>query len=157
MPDNKSGDGPPPSPPAVIGGRVFVYSFTMVLQCLDAASGKVPWKEDVIASFSGKNIGWQSATSPVEDGGLVHVAGGGAGHSMLAFSQGAGELAWKSGEGGITHATPAVGTTQGVSQVIRFLQTGLASVEAASGQPLWKFPFPYRTCGGVGFRSVGSC
>src|ERR1039458_3357184 len=99
MPDNKSGDGPPPSPPAVIGGRVFVYSFTMVLQCLDAASGKVPWKEDVIASFSGKNIGWQSATSPVEDGGLVHVAGGGAGHSMLAFSQGAGELAWKSGEG----------------------------------------------------------
>ena len=50
-------------------------------------------EKDVIASLSGKNIGWQCATSPVEDGGLVHVACGGVGHCMLAFSQGAGELA----------------------------------------------------------------
>jgi len=32
-----------------------------------------------------------------------------------------------------------------VRQVIYFLQTGLVSVEAASGKPLWQFPFPYRT------------
>jgi len=106
-PDNKGGDGPR-STPAVSGGRVFVYSSTMVLQCLDAASGKVLWKQDVIAAFGGKNIGWQSAMSPVLDGGLVYVAGGGAGQSMLAFKQATGELAWKSGEGGITHATPAM-------------------------------------------------
>ena len=146
-PDNKGGDGPR-STPAVSGGRVFVYSSTLVLQCLDAASGKVLWKKDVIASFGGKNIGWQSAMSPVVDGGLVYVAGGGAGQSMLAFKQATGELAWKSGEGAITHATPAVATIQGVRQVIYLLQTGLVSVEAASGKPLWNFPFPYRTCTG---------
>src|ERR1019366_5564347 len=143
--DNKGGDGPR-STPAVSGGRVFVYSSTMVLQCLDAASGKALWKQDVIASSGGKNIGWQCAMSPVVDGELGDVAGGGAGQSMLAFKQVTGELAWKSGEGGITHATPAVATIQGVRQVIYFLQSGLASVEAASGRPLWKFPFPYRTC-----------
>jgi outer membrane protein assembly factor BamB len=63
---------------------------------------------------------------------------------MLAFKQASGELAWKSGEGGITHATPALATIQGVRQVIYLLQTGLVSVEAASGRPLWKFPFPHR-------------
>ena len=143
--DNKGGDGPR-STPAVSGGRVFVYSSTMVLQCLDTASGKVLWSKDVIASFGGKNIGWLSGMSPVVDGALVYVAGGGAGQSMLAFKQATGELAWKSGEGGMTHATPAVATIQGVRQVIYLLQTGLVSVEAASGRPLWRFPFPYRTC-----------
>jgi len=146
-PDNKGGDGPR-STPAISGGRVFVYSSTMVLHCLDAASGKVLWSKDVIASFGGKNIGWESAMSPVVDSDLVFVAGGGAGQSMLAFKQATGELAWQSGEGGITHATPAVATIQGLRQVIYLLQTGLASVEAASGRPLWNFPFPYRTCTG---------
>ena len=146
-PDNKGGDGPR-STPAVSGGRVFVYSSAMVLQCLDAASGKVLWKQDVIAAWGGKNIGWQSAMSPVLDGDLVYAAGGGDGQSMLAFKQATGELAWKSGEGGITHATPAVATIHGVRQVIYLLQTGLTSVEAASGRPLWRFSFPYRTCTG---------
>jgi outer membrane protein assembly factor BamB len=147
-PDNKGGDGPR-STPAFDGGRVFVYSSTMVLQCLDAASsGKVLWKQDVIASFDGKNIGWQSAMSPVVGGGLVYVAGGGAGKSVLAFKQTTGELAWKAGEGSITHATPAVATIQGVSQVVYLLQTGLVSVEAATGRLLWTFSFPYRTCTG---------
>jgi outer membrane protein assembly factor BamB len=143
-PDNKGGDGPR-STPAISNGRVFVYSSRLVLSCLDAASGKPLWKQDAIASYGGKNIAWQSAMSPVIDGDLVYVAGGGTGQSLLAFHSATGEPAWKSGEGAITHATPAVATIQGVRQVIYFLQTGLVSVEAASGRPLWEFPFPYRT------------
>ena len=146
-PDNKGGDGPR-STPAVSGGRVFVYSSTLGLQCLDAASGKALWKHDVIAEFGGTNIAWASAMSPVVEGDLVLVAGGGDGQSMLAFKQATGELAWKSGDGAITHATPVVATIQGVRQVVYLLQTGLVSVEAATGKPLWKFPFPYRTCTG---------
>jgi len=143
-PDNKGGDGPR-STPAAANGRVFAYSSTLVLHCLDAATGKPLWQQDVAAAYGGKNIGWSSAMSPVLDGDLVFVAGGGDGQSMLAFKQATGEVAWKSGDGGITHASPVVATIGGTRQVLFILQNGLVSVEAATGKSLWKFDFPYRT------------
>src|SRR5260221_6620844 len=83
---NKGGDGRR-STPSVSGNRVYVYSADMILQCLDAESGKPVWKKDIIKEFGGKNIGWKSAQSPVIDGDLVYVAGGCAEQSMLAFNK----------------------------------------------------------------------
>jgi outer membrane protein assembly factor BamB len=140
---NKGGDGAR-STPAVKDGRVFVYSSSMVLSCLDAASGKLLWKKDVIADFHGSNIKWQSAMSPVLDGNLVIVAGGGAGQAFLAFDQKTGAVAWKSGEETITHATPAVATIHGVRQIIFLMQSGLVSVDAQNGKELWRYAFPYK-------------
>lgn len=159
---NKGGDGPR-STPAVSGGKVFLYSADMVLSCLDAATGKPLWQKNILADFQGKNIGWKSAMSPVVDNGLVYIAGGGAGQSMLAFKAASGELAWKAGDDAITHATPVVTTLHGVRQVIFLMQSGLVSLEAASGKSLWAFPFPYRTCtgcspvvaGGIVFCTAG--
>jgi outer membrane protein assembly factor BamB len=141
---NTGGDGPR-STPAVSGGCVYVYSATLVLSCLDAASGKILWKKDIIGEFGGQNIGWESALSPVVDGERVYVAGGGAGRAMLAFNKRNGELLWKAGDETLTHATPVVAEIHGVHQVVFFMQSGLVALEATSGKALWKFPFPYRT------------
>jgi outer membrane protein assembly factor BamB len=120
----------------------------MMLSCLDAATGNAVWKKDILQEFGGKNIGWESAMSPVLDGHLVYIAGGGAGQSMLAFEKATGALAWKTGDEQMTHATPVVATVQGVRQVIFLMQTGLVSLEADSGRQLWSFPFTYRTATG---------
>jgi outer membrane protein assembly factor BamB len=144
---NKGGDGPR-STHAANAGRVFVYSSDLVLHCLDGAGGKPLWKKDVAAEFGGKNIGWKSAMSPLLDGGLLYVAGGGAGQSLLAFDQASGAVAWKTGADAITHATPVLATIHGARQVIFMMQSGLVAVEAATGKPLWRFAFPYRTCTG---------
>lgn len=141
--DNRGGDGPR-STPAVSRGRVYVYSSDMGLQCLDAASGRRIWAKDIIREFGGANLKWKSAMSPVLDGGLVFVAGGGAGQSMLAFKQETGALAWKSGDEKPSYATPTLATLQGVRQVIFIMESGLVAVEAATGKPLWRFAFPYR-------------
>lgn len=145
--DNKGGDGPR-STPAANAGRVFVYSSDMVLRCLDAASGKPLWKKDIVAEFGGKNIGWKSAMSPLLDGKLLYVAGGGAGQSFLAFDQASGAVAWKSGAEEMTHATPILATMHGVRQAIYMVQSGLVAMDAATGKPLWRFAFPYSTCTG---------
>jgi outer membrane protein assembly factor BamB len=141
---NRGGDGPR-STPAVDGPRVYVYSSAMVLHCLDANSGRPVWKKDIIAEHAGRNIGWKSALSPVIEGDLVLVAGGGAGQAMLAFHKKTGAQAWKSGDAQMTHATPVVATLHGVRQAIFFLQSGLAAVNPQTGESLWDFPFPYRT------------
>jgi outer membrane protein assembly factor BamB len=161
-PGNSGGDGPR-STPAVAGNRVYVYSSRMVLSCLDGETGKEIWKKDILKDFAGKNIDWESALSPVVDGNLVYVAGGGPGQSMLAFDKTTGEVVWKTGDDLMTHATPAVADIEEVRQVIFMMQSGMVALDAASGKPLWKFPFTYLTatacspvvCGNVVFCTAG--
>lgn len=143
--ENKGGDGPR-STPTVSQGRVYVYSAEMGLHCLEAATGKTIWKKSITAEFGGKNIGWKNAMSPVVEGDLVYVAGGGAGQSMLALQKASGAVVWKSGDETMTHTTPVVVTLQGTRQVIYLMQSGLVAVGAADGKPLWQFAFPWRTC-----------
>ena len=144
---NKGGDGPR-STPAISGDKVYVYSAHMVLSCLDAASGKVLWRKDIPQEFGGKNIGWESAMSPVIEGNLVFIAGGGPGQSMLAFDKATGAVAWKTGDELMTHATPVVATIQGVRQVIFMMQSGMVSLDTTTGKALWRFAFPYHVATG---------
>lgn len=144
---NKGGDGPR-STPAVSDQRIYVYSAQMVLCCLDCETGKILWSKNIQKDFKGKNIGWESAMSPVVEQNLVYVAGGGAGQSMLAFDKITGATIWKTGEEQMTHATPAVATIHDVRQVIFLMQSGLVALEAGTGKPLWRFSFPYRTATG---------
>jgi outer membrane protein assembly factor BamB len=144
---NSGGDGPR-STPAASGNRVYVYSAQMLLSCLEANTGKLVWKKDILHDFSGKNIGWESAMSPVVDGERVYVAGGGPGQAMLAFNKMTGALIWKTGDEQMTHATPVAATIQGVHQVIFLMQSGLIGVDAEGGKELWRFPFRYLTATG---------
>lgn len=141
-PGNKGGDGPR-STPTVVDGVVYVYTQGLLLHALDAASGKRLWKHDIVQEFAGRNIQWKNASSPVVEGDLVLVGGGGAGQSMLAFKRKDGALAWKTGDETITHGMPVVATIHGVRQVIFFMKSGLVALAVADGKPLWKFPFPF--------------
>jgi outer membrane protein assembly factor BamB len=140
---NRGGDGPR-STPAAANGRVYVYSSELVLHCLDAKSGKALWTKDMIREFGGENLKWKNAMSPVLDGGLVFVAGGNPGQSMLAFNAKTGAVAWKTGNEKLTYATPALATLHDTRQVIFLMESGLVALEAATGKPLWRFGFPFR-------------
>ncbi|MBI5388120.1 MAG: PQQ-binding-like beta-propeller repeat protein [Verrucomicrobia bacterium] len=142
-PDNKGGDGPR-STPTVSAGKVYTYNQHLLLNCFDAQTGKLVWKKDVAKDHAGRNIGWKSAMSPVVDGDLIFVAGGGVGRSFLALNKSTGDVVWKSGDEKMTHATPVVATIHGVRQIIFFMQSGLVSVATKDGKGLWKFPFPYK-------------
>ena len=161
-PENRGGDGAR-STPALSGKHVYIYSADMVLLCLNADTGKVEWKHDVFAEHQGVRITWDSAMSPVVDGNLVFVAGGGSGQAMLAFNKETGALVWKSGSDKMTHSTPVVATLGGVRQIIFFMQSGLVSLNAETGAPLWSFAHPFKTataispvvCGDIVFCSAG--
>jgi outer membrane protein assembly factor BamB len=143
-PDNKGGDGPR-STPAYDDGKVYTYSSRMVLQCLDAGTGKQIWACNVIREHAGRNITWENAASPLIDGNLVFIAGGGPGQSLLAFDKHNGHVAWQVQSEMMTHSTPVAATILGQRQVIFFTQSGLVSVLPKTGAVLWRYPFRYAT------------
>jgi outer membrane protein assembly factor BamB len=142
-PDNKGGDGPR-STPVVLGSRVYVLSSNLALRAFDVASGNPVWTVDIKAEHEGQNIRWQNAASPLIEGGLIYVGGGGPGKSLMAVDPATGKIVWNAFDEKITHATPVAATIQGQRQVIFFLQSGLLSVEPKSGKELWRYSFPFK-------------
>jgi outer membrane protein assembly factor BamB len=160
--DNKGGDGPR-STPTYDGGKVYTYSSRMILKCMDAASGKQIWACDMKQEHAGRNIKWECAASPLIDGDLVFVAGGGPGEALLAFNKTDGHMVWKGQDDMMTQSTPVAATILGVRQVIFFTQKGLVSVAPATGDVLWRFPFRFQVataispvvCGDIVYCSAG--
>jgi outer membrane protein assembly factor BamB len=140
---NKGGDGPR-STPTIDGDRVYVMSSRLVLNCFDAATGKSVWEHDLIKDYAGKNISWHNAASPLVEGNLVLVCGGGDDQALLGFNKKSGEVVWKGESDKMTHATPVAGTILGQRQVIFFTQKGLVSVVPETGKVLWRYAFPYK-------------
>ncbi len=140
--DNKGGDGPR-STPTIVGNAVVTFSADLVVQSFDIASGKPVWRRDLVGEHSGRNITWKNAASPLLDGGVLYVAGGGQGESLLALNPKDGTVLWKAFDEKITHATPVAATIGGQRQIIYFLQSGLLAVEPKTGQELWRYKFRF--------------
>ena len=142
--DNNGGDGPR-STPSYDDGKVYTYSSRMVLECFDARTGKKLWAHNIIRQFAGHNIHWESAASPLVDGDLVFIAGGGPGQALLAFEKHDGHLVWKGQDDMMTQSTPVTADILGVHQIIFYTQRGLVSVVPTTGAVLWRYPFRFST------------
>ncbi|HEY3863781.1 MAG TPA: PQQ-binding-like beta-propeller repeat protein [Verrucomicrobiae bacterium] len=140
--DNKGGDGPR-STPTYDDGKVYTYSSRMALKSMDAATGKQVWASDILKEHDGHNIHWESAASPLLDGGLVFVAGGGTNQALLAFDKNDGHVVWKGQDDKMTQSTPVAADILGTRQIIFFTQRGLVSVAPSTGAVLWRFPFKF--------------
>jgi outer membrane protein assembly factor BamB len=141
--DNKGGDGPR-STPTLAGKAVITMSAVLGLQAFDVATGKPLWTRDLLKEHAGRNITWQNAASPLLEGGLLYVGGGGAGESLLAIDPANGNVVGKAFDEKITHSTPTAATIHGQRQIIYFLQSGLLSVEPKTLKELWRYNFPFR-------------
>lgn len=142
-PENKGGDGPR-STPVVSGGKVYAIDANLGVYCFDAATGKPVWTHDVMKENAGISLKWQNAASPLIDGKVLLLAGGGAGQGLIGLDKETGKVVWKGQDDKMTHATPVLADIHGVHQAIFFTQTGLVAVTPADGKVLWRAPFPYK-------------
>lgn len=138
------GDGPR-STPVFNNGKLYVFDAHLLLKCLDANTGSEIWKRDLVAENGGKVFRWQSAASPVIDGGLLFAAGGGEGQALLGLNKDSGAVVWKAENDVATQSTPAVADLGGVRQVIFFTREGLVSVLPKTGAVQWRYKFPFKT------------
>jgi len=140
---NDGGDGPR-STPVINEGHAYCIDANLGVHCFKADTGALVWQHNVLEENAGVNIKWQNAASPLIDGGLLLLAGGGKGQALLALDKKTGKVAWKGEDDQMTHATPILADIHGVHQAIFFTQTGLVAVDPQKGSVLWRAPFPYK-------------
>jgi outer membrane protein assembly factor BamB len=124
--------------PTVDGDRVYTMSRQGKLHCLNAASGAVIWRRDIIAEFGGQLPSWEMAISPVVDGRKVIVCPGGQNAAVVALDKMNGAVIWRGGGSAAPgYATPVVATIGGRKQYVVFAAKGVMGVDAENGAVLW--------------------
>jgi outer membrane protein assembly factor BamB len=141
--DNKGGDGPR-STPAFSDGLVYAIDANLGVYAFDGETGKSVWKRDVMKDNAGVQIKWQNAASPVIDGNVLLMCGGGPGQGLLGLDKKTGDVLWKGEDDKMTHASPIITKIHDIHQCIFFTQTGLVSVDPAKGTVLWRAAFPFK-------------
>jgi outer membrane protein assembly factor BamB len=138
---NNYGNGPR-STPWVEGERVYVQSVNGPLVCLNAKTGDVVWRKDLLQEFGAtKNITWGLSASPVVADNLVLAIPGAKGAGVAAFAKETGAVVWKTGSDKAAYASPVVATVGGKKQAIFFNASGLLAVSLDKGQELWRYPW----------------
>jgi outer membrane protein assembly factor BamB len=130
----------PRSTPAVDQGRVYAVGGTGLFHCLDAATGELLWKHDLLNEYQAHNLQWGVSFSPLVDGNLVLTnPGGSGGRSLVAFDKITGEERWHSFDDGGGYSSPIVCSLAGRKQIVFFTAKHVVGVAPADGRVLWQF------------------
>ena len=133
------GDGPR-STPTVDGDLLYALSSYSKLFALKTSDGSKVWEVDLPGAFGGRVPRRGAASSPLVDGGLVLVEGGGTeGKAIQAFDKLTGATKWTSQDGSPGYASGIAVTVDGVRQEV-FARTGSKDIISLTpaGQVHWK-------------------
>lgn len=136
--NNDRGDGPRGTP-TVDGDRLYAYGASGDLAAMDAASGKVFWKVNVLEKFGGSNISWGLSESPLVLDDRVLLNAGAPGASIVALRKGDGALLWKSESDEAGYSSAVLHEIGGVRQAIFFTGRRALGIEVESGRLLWSY------------------
>ena len=138
-----SHDGPIATP-AVDGNDVFALGPHGTLVALDAVSGTVKWRHDLVKEFGAAAMIYGFGSSPLVEGATVLVqTGGEKSRGLLAFERASGRLQWSAPyglRGG--YSSPTIGTLAGTRQVIASAGDSAYAVSPSDGRLLWSVAGP---------------
>jgi outer membrane protein assembly factor BamB len=140
--DGQAGAGPRSSP-VFDKGRIYSMGATGTVNCLDAVTGRSIWSRDALADSGAAKPMWGFSSSPLVTSDVVMVYAGGKGDKgLLAYRTKDGELAWTVAAGAVSYSSPQLVTLAGQPQVLFLSDTGLISVDPASGKRRWSYDTP---------------
>ncbi len=137
--NEQRGNGPRGTP-TVDGERVYAMAADGTLVCLDAASGKVIWSQNVVEKYGGSVIHWGISESPLIDGNRLIVMPGGPGASIVSLRKLDGSLQWKAGSDQAGYSSAIVADVAGVRQVLALSGEAALAVVEDTGELLWRYP-----------------
>jgi len=130
----------PRGTPTIQDGKLYSQGATGMLQCLDAATGRVKWKTNITADSGGVVPPWGYAGSPlIADDKVIVYTGAPGGKGTSAFSVYDGKLLWAAGDATHGYSSAQLADFGGVRQVLMLSDAGLESFAPADGKRLWFF------------------
>lgn len=140
--ESMGGDGPRATP-TWHGGRIFALGGAGELRCLDAATGTVIWRTNILDDAAGAgNLQWGMAAAPlVVDDTVVVLPGGRNGNSVVAYERATGRRAWSALDDTQSYSSPMLVTLGGVRQILVFSASRLMGLTPGRGELLWEFPW----------------
>ena len=112
------GDGPRATP-VVDGDLVYNLSSYGKLLALKTSDGSKVWDVDIIATFGGRQQGRGAGSTPIVEGDLLILEGGGTeGKAIQALDKRTGATRWTSQNGAAGYASAIAVTIDGVRQIV---------------------------------------
>jgi outer membrane protein assembly factor BamB len=136
--NNDRGDGPRGTP-TVEGGKVYAFGASGDIAVLEAASGKVLWKKNVLREFGGSNITWGLSESPLVLSDRILLNAGGRGASIVALDKNDGKVLWKSESDEAGYSSAVVHEVGGIRQAIFFTASRVLGVDVNNGRLFWSY------------------
>jgi len=129
----------PRSSPTVADGKVITLGVGGVLSCLDAATGKVVWRNE---EFKAVPMFFTGMSPIVVDGMCIaHLGGKGAG-AIVAFDLATGAQKWKWTGEGPAYGSPVLMTADGTKQIVQQTEKSIVGIATADGKLLWQVATP---------------
>ncbi|MEM9556765.1 MAG: PQQ-binding-like beta-propeller repeat protein [Acidobacteriota bacterium] len=130
--------------PTVANGRLFLLSSTGQAVALDAKTGEILWRVDILERFGGPNLRFGISESPLVVDDKVIYTPGGSQASLVALDQATGNVVWRSRSLGDASAycNPRLLTRGDERQIVTLLASKLIGVDPDSGEILWTADHP---------------
>jgi outer membrane protein assembly factor BamB len=134
------------STPVVDGEMLYHYGAFGDLACMEAATGKVTWKANVLDDNGGRLIRWGLSEAPLIYKDKVVCMIGGRKAGFVALDKKTGKVAWKSDGPGDKpgYCTSIPVDHKGLDQLVTLMSWSVVGVRLADGKVLWRYKHEVR-------------
>jgi outer membrane protein assembly factor BamB len=133
----------PRSTPTIDKGRLYTLGINGDLVALDAKSGSLFWRRDLVADFGGSVPNWGYSESVLIDGDNLLCTPGGGQATIVKLAKRDGAVVWKSTFGdGAGYSSIIKAQLAGREQYVQFTALGVVGVDAKTGKLLWRYDAP---------------
>ena len=127
---------------AINDGKAYALGAMGHLHCLDAASGELLWKKDMLEEYDASNPVWGITSSPLVDDKHVYIQIGGQPDAcIVAFDKNTGEERWRSLDGLASYSAPKFIDQAGKRLILVWTGDWFAALDPEDGTPAWKHEF----------------
>jgi outer membrane protein assembly factor BamB len=139
--ESMGGDGPRATP-TYDDGRLYALGAEGELRCLDARTGALVWRHNILSENDASNLSWGMAASPlIVDDKVVVLPGGRRGKSVVAYHKTTGALVWSVLDDPQAYASPMLVTLGGVRQLLVVSAKRAMGLGPDDGRLLWEYPW----------------